>query len=244
MWQNPRMIRTALVSAALLMPATAAAGDMHLDATLGTEFPVSLGGAVSFEGPARLRARVGVGFMPGPYLDTINSLSTGFGWYDDVTASLISAALKNSVIIHPQLGWRPVKKLGFHFGAGYQVAALGGSLSTAELIEAVTGTELDIDTSDAQIEVLAKATDHMVTVNVGYEFVVAKRLVIDTGLGGAFTVGANSSLEADLGSGRGSDRLESAVQPLMDEGEVYLNDTLKSYVHAPMIRIAVGYRFF
>jgi hypothetical protein len=30
----------------------------------------------------------------------------------------------------------------------------------------------------------------------------------------------------------------------MDEGEVYLNDTLKSYVHAPMIRIAVGYRFF
>lgn len=240
---RPWMLLSALTAAE-----TARAGDLHLDAGIGTDFPVSVGAYSSFEGPFRLRARVGVGWLPGPYLDTINALSVSFGWYDDATAALIEAALKNSVIVHPEIGWRPFKKAGFHFEGGYQLAALGGSLSTVELIEAVTGSDIETDEEEAKIEVLAKASDHMLTFNLGYQIVIAKRIVIDTGLAGAFSAAATADLSMaeveEQGGGRFQQAASVALEPLLEEGETFLVDTLTTYVHTGMVRVTVGYRFF
>lgn len=240
-------MRWLILSAALCLADTADASDWHLDASLGTDFPISLHGAVTVEGPYRLRARLGIGWMPGGYLDVINGIITGFGWYDDATAALIQAVLKDSLIVHPELGWRPVENAGFHFDVGYQMAGLGGSLSAVETVEALTGNDLPAEASEAAIDLQAAATDHMLTVNLGWEFVIKDRLIIDTGLGGAFSMSASSELTPNLNTGRtgpGYDAMLAELDETMGEGETLLNETLTKYVHSPMIRIAVGYRFF
>lgn len=232
---------------ALLLAAPATAADpVHVDVFAATYFPVSVGVAGRVELPARVRLTVGVGTMPGAYLSAINGLCTGFGWYDDLTASLISSALKNSLIVHPRVGWRPSPKLGFHFDVGYQVAALGGSLSGAETIAAASGQELPDGFDGDVIEVDASATDHMLTIEAGYDIVVRERLVIDLSLGGAFSVAARSEL-ARAGEittpSRFDDTIDERLDPLLAQGEEYLTDTLTRYVHTPTVGVMVGYRF-
>jgi len=246
-------VLSALAVSLIAAPALAAGADgdrdeLHVDAFASTYVPVSVGVAGRVELPYRIRATVGVGIMPGPYLDTVNALAVGVGWYGEPTANLIDAALKNSLIVHPRVGWRPVPTHGFHFGAGYQVAALGGSLSGAEAIAAATGTEVPDTEGDAAIEVDAAATDHMLTIEAGYEFVIQERLVIDLTLGGAFSVGSSARLARSEAVAEprpgpaGADRGDP-LDPLLRAGEAYLADTLTRYVHTPTLGVMVGYRF-
>jgi len=231
-------------AAALLAvaPVASAAPDVHVDAFASTYVPVSVGVAARAELPMRIRTTVGVGTMPGPYLGMINGIATGVGWYDDITGDLIAAALKNSLIIHPRVGWRPVPALGFHADAGYQIATLGGSLSGAETLAVITGQEVPSEDGETLAELEAAASDHMFTIEAGYQWVVKKRLVIDLSLGGMFTVGASSEL-TPAGDAPTSPRYERRVDLFTAAGEAYLTQTLKSYVHTPTVGIMVGYRF-
>ncbi len=228
---------------ALLLTDLCSAGS-HVEALIGTEFPIAVGVSVGVETPSRLRARLGLGTLPGPYLDTINAVSTSYGWYDDATASLISAALKGSLLIHPHVGWRPFEARGFTLGVGYQLAALGGSLSTVETVEALIGSELPLDEDDARLEVAVAASDHMITPELGWQLLLRDdSLVIHLSLGGALTVGANSTMTMEA-SGPLSGRVDSALEPSLTSGEELLDETFTSYVHTPTIGLRVGYRFF
>jgi hypothetical protein len=214
-----------------------------VDIRLKTDVPLSTSLGVGVELPHRVRASLGVGLMPGPYLDIIQGMAVGFGWYDQVTADLIDAALQGSLLIHPEVGWRPLPKAGFHFDGGYSVAALGGAVTGSEALEALTGTELkDRDGQDAVVELTAGATDHMLTVRLGWEFVIAKRLVIDPSLGGAFTVGAGANIETDLGSSRFGGAVDN-LSSFSSAGEAELVKLLKQYVHTPFVGVSVAYRF-
>ncbi len=216
-----------------------------MDAFASTCVPVSIGVAGRVELPYRIRVTLGVGFMPGAYLDTINGTASAFGWYDNTTGDLIEAALKNSLIVHPRVGWRPSPSLGFHFAGGYQVAALGGSLSGAEVIAAVTGQEVPEEVELGRLEMEAPAVDHLLTIEAGYEIVVKERLVTDLSLGGMFTVASSSKLtpQGSAASGPLAERSNAAVDALASVGETYLNDTLTSYGHTPTVGVMVGYRF-
>ena len=119
----------------------------------------------------------------------------------------------------------------------------------AEAIAAVTGQEVPDTGEDSAIEVDAAATDHMLTVEAGWEFVVKEKLVIDLTLGGAFSVGASSKLSragdaTSVGRERpGAGAAGDPLDPLLRAGEEYLDNTLTSYVHTPTVGVMVGYRF-
>ena len=236
-----RNTATIVVGALLAGPVSAGERDWHVDVGVGTDLPISLGVYGKVELPYRIRGRVGLGWMPGPYLDMVNAISVGAGWYDQTVGDLIDLALRDSLVVHTSVGWRPLPKAGFHFDFGYEAAVLGGSLTGAETVETLSGEELPREVEEAMVDVKAASTAHLLSVNVGWEFVVKERLVFDVGLGGAFTVGAQSRLSADLTTDRPV--IVDAVDRALREGEAYLDDLLVRYVHTPTIRVGVAYRF-
>jgi hypothetical protein len=211
-----------------------------VDALPSTDVAIHAGLKGTVEGPLRLRYSISGGVMPGPYLDLINTVCTGFGWYDDATADLISAALQNSIVIRNHVGWRPFPKRGFQFELGYGLITLGGGLSGSEVIAAATGEDMP-DDLDETFSFSVAATLHMADVTVGWEWLLWKRIVLRADLGGAFTLGSNTVVEQDF------EELNRFVQPAVDDfedwAETYLDDTFTSYVHTPTIGVAVGYRF-
>lgn len=211
-----------------------------VDALPATDVAIQAGVRGTVEGPLRLRYSLGVGVLPAPYLDVINAICTGFGWYDDATANLIASALQNSVVIRNHLGWRPFPKHGFQFEAGYGLVTLGGGVSGSDVIAAATGEDLP-ESLDDTLSFTVAATLHMFDVTVGWEWLLWKRIVVRADLGGAFTLASNTDVEQDF------DELGPLAQPRVDEFEVwaedYLNTTFTSYVHTPTVGLAVGYRF-
>jgi len=111
--------------------------------------------------------------MPPGYLDLINAVSTGAGWYDQTPASLVSAALENAPALRIAVGFRPFPSEGFEIRAGYTAAMLGGCLSAAEAIEAVTGR----DARAAGSEIPLQATAHGFQIDLSWAFFI-ERLVL------------------------------------------------------------------
>jgi hypothetical protein len=197
---------------------------------------VDLGVHGLVELPGRLRIATGLGVMPGFYVDLINEVAEGFGWYGPEDAALIRAALDQSLIWRTTVGWRPFRKIGWYVSAGYTLAALGGSTSIEEIaVEA--GVQPGADHAPDREYDLA-ATVHFATFETGYEWFFTRNFYFLGGVGFMATFAASTSMEPKF-------------QPLAprinaefrNRVETYLQDLFTSYVHTPTVTLAVGYRF-
>lgn len=234
-------MRRLLLTTALLAPTLAHAEipeTLHLDLTAGTVLPLEVGGRMQLEMPGRVRVGVHAGWLPPDYVDLVHAISLAAGWYDELTAALISAALDDAALVGGDVSWRPLPKHGFFFGAGYQAALLGGGLTSAEVVEAVGGASAGRARGDDTPELLASATVHQVTVQVGWEEAFLDRVVLRVALGGAFTVASSSTITPD-----GRDPRQGA-EAVYAAGADALDQTMTSYVHTPTIDVSLGYRFF
>jgi len=198
---------------------------------LRTDVPLFTGVSGEWESSKRARLGGGLGLFPGSYLDLINGASVSSGRYDQFTADLIDLALKRSLVVHVDAGMRPWPDGHFLVDVGIQVAWLGGGATSAELVEAMGGPET---TTDVRFRV--RATDTMLTFNVGWEFTPIERGLVRVGLGAATTLGAKAKIWRE-------DAPPSLLGSRVYEGaEWVLEDTLKTWVHLPTIDLAVGWR--
>lgn len=213
------------------------ADGLHVDAVATTTVPLLVGVGGRLETPQRLRVELDLGVFPSAYLDAVNSVAVGAGWYGEPTAVLLDVAISGALVAHPRVGWRPLEDYGFAFHGGYLLAgAGGGDLSGAEA--AAVLDERDSDQRDAGLDATAqypaRAVIHILTVDVGWELVAWERLALGARLGGAFTVASSSTVDVS------GPPIAGAV------GEVLaslLDDTIQQYVHTPTLGIDVGYRF-
>ncbi|MGB0592427.1 MAG: hypothetical protein ACPGU1_22305 [Myxococcota bacterium] len=204
-----------------------------------TDFPIHMGAGARVEFPLGLRVHTSLGVMPGPYLETINALCTEMGWYDQLTADLISAALENSLVWRLRASWRPLSDYGFYVGAGYSLATLGGGLSGAEVIAAASGVTLP-DQVEGKLNFETAAAVHMLDAEVGWELLFFDHLLLRLALGGTFTVDAATTLEAGW---QVSKPTQAKVDELALAGELYLDDIITRYVHALTLTVALGWQF-
>jgi len=222
-----------LTASAAVHPLDAEPGPSTLSVLVRTDVPLFTGVSGEWESAGRARLGGGLGFFPGSYLDLINDLSVSSGWYDQLTADLIDLALKRSLMLHVDAGMRPWSDGHFLVDVGFQVAWLGGGATSQELVEAMGGPTT---TQSAQFR--ARASDTMFTFGVGWEFEPLERGLVRIGLGGATTVGARAKIWRE-------DAPPSLVGSRVYEGaEWVLEDTLKTWVHAPTIDLAVGWRVY
>jgi hypothetical protein len=226
---------------ALLSLPTAAAEDRALlgGVELFTAFPTDVGLRGTLEGPGRVRLTSSVGLMPRPYLDAINDTATDQGWYDEDTADLIDAALKDALVLRAHLGWRPVERIGLQLEAGYGWIGLGGGLTGAEIIEAKYGFDMSYWLGD-DYNFRSEASLHRVEASVGWEQVFREHLLIRFDLGGSYTFAAKAEVHRDFDGGW---LFNDALDDLEDDMEDDLEETFTRSVHTPIIALGVGWRF-
>jgi hypothetical protein len=222
--------------------AIASASEWAVLPHIGTDVPFHVGLGVDVEAPFRLRAGVSAGYMPGPYVDLTNAVATGLfpAYYTEEIASIVDSTLDQSFVLRSRLGWRPFEKHGWHFGAGFTVAALGGDATAPELIAAVLDMEPPGD-REPNLVVDARATVGFIDVGTGWDIPIWRDLFIRPALGWSFAVTSNTVLEPSIQPQRPAAR--ESLDALVEAGEIYLDDTFTGYVHPPWIALSIGWRF-
>lgn len=236
------------------VPATAApartrlealrAGRVHLELRAQTDFPIAVGARVAAELPYRLQISTALGGLPGGYVDVINAVVVAAGGYDDATAEVIRGALSSSLVWRTHVGWRPLRRRGFYFEAGYGLVTLGGGLTAQDVLVVATGSEPlpSPPGARAPLDYDVRSTLHMIDAEVGWRWLVwHDRIVLTAALGFAGTVAARTRIDpADP-----SRLSESApLEALAAEGEAYLDGIYTEYVMTPVASVGVGWRFF
>lgn len=213
----------------------------HLGLEALTDFPIQVGGRVSLETPYGLRASTSLGFLPGGYVDVINAVVVAAGGYDQDTADVVAGAISNSLVWRTHLGWRPFRGYGFYFELGYALIALGGDVSTEDLIVVATGIDPPANPSGDSREYDVASTLHMFDIELGWELIFWRHFIVRVALGVGITVAAATEIEPRFDP---HPLAERGVETLSREGEDYLDDTYTTYVHPPAITVSLGYRFF
>jgi hypothetical protein len=162
----------------------------------------------------------------------------GDSGYSRETADLVEEALRGSLVWTVSAGWRPWARHGFYFHLGYRLLALGGGLSPATLLEAL-GSPLVTD-AEGRHSYSVESTLHQADLQVGWEWGFRNGLTLRAALGAFFTLGSSSSVQADFTP---RPLFAKSVQKVEQFGEDYLNDTYQTYIHAPYLALALGYRF-
>jgi hypothetical protein len=230
-----------LLSSLLVVPLAAAGPIDHVDVTLGTDFPLRVGGGVVVEGPHRLRGSMHVGVLPEGYVDTINWGLTTFDIYSDDVAEIIDVVLQNSMVLRWNIGWRPLPKRGFYFGVGYQFLSLNGNTTDVSLLQdnMEGGLAEGVGTRDDQINI--KLQPHMVHGEAGWEWLIRDRFVLRSSAGFAYTVANRTSITA-AGGGE-SPASEAGIEALDVVGSDYLDYVFEEWVHIPTVGLSAGMRF-
>lgn len=229
---------TALFGALALATSRAEAADdappVQAAFTLGTEFPIDVEVAARVELPHRIRLTVGAGLMPGPYSSAINGFLEGVGAYDEATADLVASTLSSSFVLRAHGGFRFFPEHGFYADGGYRLVTLGGSSEAAAIVAVATGQPVPAGEEERPVDVAS--TLHMIDLELGWELHPIDHLIVRPSVGGAFTVGASTTIEPQFDA-----RARRLVEGFARYGEDFLDDTYTSYVFSPVLGIAVGY---
>ncbi|MBX3192941.1 MAG: hypothetical protein KF819_38505 [Labilithrix sp.] len=201
----------------------------------GTDFPMGISARAHVEAPWRGRVSTSIGVLPGPYVDAIGAIA-GF---DDPTAALVKSALSTSLLWRTHLGYRLFPDLGLYVEAGYGLVTLGGSVTGAEIIQGVTGFTPPDSARAGTRSYSVKSTLHMLDVEVGYELAILERLLVRAAIGGAFTVSASTTLDAQF-----TPRAADGGAGFARDGAAYLDDVFTSSVFTPVVGVSVAYLVF
>jgi hypothetical protein len=180
--------------------------------------PSDVGVQAGVEFPFRLRVFTGFGYMPVGWL-------TGF--VADVTPNRAARAVLtlpsySGTIWRLQVGVRPFRKLGFYADAGYAHASIRGTYTPSDAV----ADEFDIGGAFA-----VDSSLNLWLVEIGHEWVVARRGVLALGLGVMSTFDANTNIAY---TGAGPRPAELA------RGEHLADDALESYGTIPFVTVRVG----
>lgn len=204
-----------------------------------TTVPMDLGVRGRVEVPGRVQLGVGVGYLPTGYVGVINGVAMAFDAYGEGTADIISFAIQQSLVTSLDVGWRPGANSGFRFGAGYSLVTLGGNATGSELLAAAVGVEAPSTSAGRRT-----ATDydlgttlHLLRPEVGWTVPLGDRLVLDLGVGGLFTLASRATVAPFDGS---SNALQDSFSATT---EIWLEDTLETWVHSPTLTVGFGARF-
>ncbi len=211
----------------------------HLEAGLGTDFPVQVGARVGLETPGRFRLSTSFGVLPKPYVSAINGVLVGAGAYDDDEADLVANTLSSSLVWRTHAGWRPFADAGFYADVGYALVTLGGGGTAAEIIAGLTDRELPPGAGG--LEVAARSTLHMLDAELGWRFPIGPSFVAWGALGGAFTLGSSTRLTPEATQ---NPRVDQAARQIADAGEKRLDEIYTSYVFTPVLSLGAAYVFF
>jgi hypothetical protein len=206
-----------------------------------TSFPIDAGGRLSVELPLRLRLGTTFAAIPDAYVDAVNALVVAAGGYGDDTGAIVSDALDSSFVWRLAAGWRPFAAHGFYFELGYALALLGAGAEGQTLFDAAVTIDLPPGAEETYIRRRYEfdSTLHLLTVEVGWEWVLGDAWVIRVAGGMIAAVGSQTRMgyRTRRGGTLEHDEISQAY-------ERWLDDVYCSALFVPTVTVALGLRLF
>lgn len=229
-------MRVLAVVLAVTAAGAAHAEPWHAGAELHTDFPLDVGARLWTEARGRVQLSLDVGWLPGAYVDAIDSTVVAFGGMSKAQADLVHVALRSSAVARAHVGWRPLASHGLYVEGGYGMLALGGGATTSELLTAVTGTMPPADSTDRSYRVYS--TLHMLDAGVGWRWQLEGGVTLRAAVGFAGTFAASTSVRPDFTP---KDPAQQQVYTSMASAK--LDHLYTSYVFTPVFTVASGWTF-
>jgi hypothetical protein len=214
----------------------------HLDLGVGTEAPISVGGIATLEVPHGILFQVGAGVMPQAYAQAIDSLLTSVGAYDAVVSSVVRGSISNSFVLRTSIGLRPFENHGFEIMGGYTLLTGGGSVATADVLNAILTESGSAVQAPAGLggDIPLSATLHNVHASLGWRWLLANdHLVIRASLSYLQTVASRIDVKIPASA--------SVLVPyqgqINDTVNAYLGPYFAKYAKAPTLGLSAAVRF-
>jgi len=223
-------------------PAAKKPRETHFDLGVGTEAPISVGGVATLEVPHRILFQVGVGILPQAYAEAIDGFLTGVGAYDATVSSIVKGSIASSFVLRTSIGLRPFSDHGFEILGGYTLMTGGGSVATADVLNAILVESGSAIQAPAGLggEIPIGATLHNVHASIGWRWLLADdHLVIRASLSYLQTVASNIHVKVP----------ETATVLVPYEGQIneqvnsYLGPYFSKYAKAPTLGLSAAVRF-
>jgi hypothetical protein len=215
-------------------PEPARAG-RHLGVEGLTDFPLHIGGQVWAEFPGRIRLTTSFGELPDIYLDTINAVAVKAGAYNHATADLISEALDRAFTWRIQAGWRPFKRRGAYFEAGFGILEVDAALAVASVVRAASSfpvpQELNVGFG-YELHTLVETVGG----EVGWMWYPWRSLTVRVALGFHAAVAAQVHLEPNFAS--------TLQRPFTRFAAAYVEEIIERNLFIPTVGLAIGWRLF
>jgi len=202
----------------------------------GAEAPVAFGARASLRFPLGIETTLGIGYMPGWFVDGINKTMVSLDAYDLNTADLIRESLQNSLVIDFILGFDLFEPGGFFFDFGFSMITLGGSVSATSLIYQATGVDLSNypNLLPVKNEIPVSTTLYSVSGHLGYQFYLTDSFSLSLAAGVIKAVGSYTEAEFKVPSVQ--------TRELQQKLNDYMQETYKKYVVSPTLTIMFGYK--
>ena len=166
----------------LTAPAFANFNDMmdRLEAEVGVELPVYVGGHAKFSVNKNFYTRLGMGFASGLLLKGLNWYGPKLGLIDSLESPLVVDAISDSFYLEIRLGYRPRRHKGFYFEGGWSLMTGEGETSFQTLNQAISRNGL---TAESNPQLALSSMVHNATAHIGYMFPLLEDFGISTELG-------------------------------------------------------------
>ena len=224
------------IASAILLVSTSSSPVWSGSLDAVTDVPLHVGARIRVESPERLRFAFSAGVLPEAYVGLINAAVVASGGYDEDTAELVAASLKESLVMRAAAGWRPFARRGFFAEANLTHVSLGGDVQGEDVFVVATGAAPPATGSGREYSV--QSTLVLVGAELGWEWRLKRGVALRASLGFASTISARTTVEPKF----------DPIAPLLvkrftDESEAWLDDTYRTYVHPPVVGLSAGWSF-
>ncbi len=194
-----------------------------------THVPVDIGFQAGVELPFGGRLFAGYGWIPAAYLDVIIGAATAAS-EDTGSRAVISNTFDRGHAWRVQTGIRPFRKLGLYLDGGYSQVRLEGSLAAADIAAVAGVPESQVGGADYAVS----STIHMWLLELGYQALLADRLVLGIAAGVMGTIDANTEATPSFGGLGAEERL------LRDLATEVVDQQIESYGFVPTLTLRLG----
>jgi len=200
----------------------------HAGIGIGADIPVdALNVGFVIQAPSGLRLSSSVGFLTDVFLGLMDD--------GDQAASVMHAALRNSVVWRTHLGVKPWNTHGFYAAAGYSLCSFGGAITSGAAISVLLDRMLPVDLGSDSV-VHMSSTLHALDLEAGWEWSIARHFTVRTAIGAAMVLAASTSLQIDAGS-LAFLPTDQLIAPVERAGEAEINARYKQA--GPIVMLTV-----
>lgn len=229
-----------ILTLGLWAPSTFAASDdgavffRGWEGQAGVEGPTDLSLRLKAEFPSHFFLKLGMGYMPLFFGDTVGSFAGGMGIVGSNTGKVIGVGIENSFVMDLRWGWASKPGSGFFIEGGYKLITGGGGDITTDDAEKALNLNYAVYGDEP---VTTSVIVHSLTLHGGYTFLLPEGWTLTADLGITKPVASRASVSVSYIVPYGT------AQQINKDLSDHLQKTIRTQLWVPTASVWLGYVF-